>query len=80
MLNSPPTEARQKKTRKDAPAGSQTMSGPYYSVSRYLAVRTHEPLARHVFCSFFHIEYVDKLALHAGAKKSNGRSKSDLAG
>jgi hypothetical protein len=62
------------------PAGSQTKSGPYYSVSRYLVVRTHEPLARHVFCLFFHIECVDKLALHAGARKSLERSKSDLAG
>jgi hypothetical protein len=32
-----------------------------------------------VFCVFFHIECVDKLAHHVGVGKIHGRSKSDLA-
>jgi hypothetical protein len=44
-----------------------------------VAIRTHAPLARHVFYVFFHIDRVDKLAHHVGVGKMHQRSKADRA-
>jgi len=69
--------ALQKKTRKDDPGGfvdnvrSLLLAGT-------VAIRTHVPLARHVFYVFFHIGQADKLALHVDVRKIHRRSKTDL--
>ena len=67
----------QKKTRKDDPGGFvdnvQTLL-----LAGTVAIRTHVPLARHVFYVFFHIGQADKLALHVDVRKIHRRSKTDL--
>jgi hypothetical protein len=72
-------QARPKKNPQGRPRGFVDNARTFLSQSRYFAIRTHAPLARHVFYVFFHIDSVDKLALHVGVGKIHGRSKSDLA-
>jgi hypothetical protein len=48
----------QKKTREVSPCGFVDNVQTLY-LADTLAIRTHAPLARHIFCVFFHFDQVD---------------------
>jgi len=60
----------QKKTRQEFPRGFgdnvQTLL-----LAGTIAIRTHAPLARHIFYVFFHIDRLDVLAHYVGDIKSH---------
>jgi hypothetical protein len=68
---------RQKKTRQVFPCGFVDNVQTLY-LADTLAIRTHAPLARHVFYVFFHIDRVDALAHYGGSGKIHCRSKANL--
>jgi hypothetical protein len=64
---------RQKKTRQDDPRGFVDNVRTLLLVGT-IAIRTHAPLARHIFYVFFHIDWLDALAHCMGDVKRHCRS------
>ena len=67
-----------KKTRQEAPRGFvdnvQTLL-----LAGTIAIRTHAPLARHMFYVFYRVDRLDVLAHYVGDIKSYGRSRANRA-
>jgi hypothetical protein len=61
---------RQKKTRQEMPRGFVDSVRTLLLVGT-TAIRTHAPLARHMFYVFFHIDRLDELAHYVGDRKSH---------
>jgi hypothetical protein len=66
----------QKKTRKDFPGGFVDNVRTLLLVGT-IAIRTHAPLARHMFYVFFHVDWLDVLAHYVGDIKAHFGSRSN---
>ena len=60
----------QKKTRQELPRGFVDNVRTLLLVGT-IAIRTHAPLARHMFYVFFHVDRFDVLAHYVGDRKSH---------
>ena len=67
---------RQKKTRKDLPGGFVDNVRTLLLVGT-IAIRTHAPLARHMFYVFFHVDWLDVLAHYVGDIKAHYSSRAN---